>query len=229
MSRFVEDPDDPDHVFDLDEVEAVGRMRVEHRLAEQIPVDPERHERLVREEEAIEEPPDPPRAPRRLRWFLSLYALFVPLALLVRLVTTPWRDELRRRAQRREDRERALAVEAVLAADREVADAPDDADARMRRGLALLAVAETLRAEADFDACISLLEPIEDRKEQLGAAYQNRGAARLRMRLPKLAERDVRHRTELLGPLPRDPFVTSVEAYRALRIGLASLAGLDAD
>lgn len=226
MGRYVEDPDDPDHVIDLDEVDAVARARAE-RAADALPVEEARGERLRDEEMRATEVPAVarPSGPRSSAWILVLFALGLPFAVLVRVLTSPWRQALRHRARRRADRARTRALERAMAFEREAATEPPRLIAR---GLAWMDVGRTARAEAAFDAAVTAARTSKD-PNVLAAALQNRGVARAQMRLPKLAAADLAERARL-APAPRGMLRTRLlEGLMLVRIGLGAVAGLADD
>lgn len=227
MGRYVEDPLDPDHVVDLDEVDAIARMRAERALAA-MPIDEERRAALQALEAEAPEPAPAPAAPRRRSAapiVLALYALGMPFALLVRVLTIPWREALRARARRAADRARVRVIERARALATAAADTPEALNAR---GLAWLEAGDALRAELAFDASVRAAETTNARAA-LAAALQNRGIARARLGFRKLGAADARRRAALDVPLRTPLSVTLVEILQLLRIGLRVLAGLDED
>lgn len=228
MSPFVEDPDDPDHVIDTDEVDFVARARAERALAAD-PIDASHLARLIQEEAAapdIVSPAPAPASKRSFGWVLVLWVIGAPFAVAFRFVAMPWRRALHARALRRADRRRARGIENALRSEREAA--AGDARALLTCGLAWLAVSESARAERAFDAAVSASKDDPTSAAHL-AALQNRGVARARLKLPRLAARDAAERKRF-GPQPRRALGAHVrEGLMMLRIGLGTLAGLSDD
>lgn len=224
MSPFVEDPDDPDHVVDTGDVDFVARTRAERALAAD-PVDASHRARLIEEEAAAPELVSPAHAPtskRSFGWVLVLWALGAPFAVAFRVLSMPWRNALHARAARRADRLRASGIERAIRSERE---AGNDAQALLACGLAWLSVGETSRAERAFDAAVGVSKDDPTSAVHL-AAIQNRGVARARLKLPRLAARDAAERRRL-GPPPHRAIGADVrEGFMMLRVGLGTLAGL---
>lgn len=221
MARYAEDPDDPDHLIDRDELDALARARAE-RAVDALPLDEARREALAREESAAPDATAPTSRPRSAAPVLVIWALGLPLALLVRLVTLPFRSALRRALHRRADRARAAALEAAMSASRRAAQS-GRAEDWLASGLAWMEVGQAARAEAAFDAALGAADASEAIR---AAATRNRGVARVRMGLPKLGARDL-----AAAPAAPPPSATTTlrEAFLLARIGLTALAGLDPD
>jgi len=214
--------------FDIDEVDFVARRCAERALA-QDPLDPSRLARLGEEEAAapeIESPAPPPASKRSFGWVLVLWVIRAPFAVALRLFSMPWRGALRARALRRADRLRASGIERAIRFEREAA--ADDANALVACGLAWLAVGEMARGERAFDAAVAASKHDPMATVHL-AAIENRGVARARMKLPKLAALDAAERRRLGPPTRRARGAQLREGLVMLRIGLGTLAGLDDD
>jgi hypothetical protein len=148
---------------------------------------------------------DPPdgRHPPGFRLVWAAFVVLLPVALLVRLVTLPFRKRIQAATQRAFDRQRAAVLSGLIDASNALDASPDDADLRFARGLWALQAGFAALAERDFDAIVRRGNAGgETGKASPAIALHNRGVARAKMSLPRLAERD-RARAEALGLTPR--------------------------
>lgn len=221
MARYIEDPSDPDHVIDVDELDHVARQRTERAVAT-LPTDDGRRERLALEEAELPELPSANApGPRRSVWlvfaFIGLGLLF---AVMVRLATAPFRRPLTRWRARRADRARVRALESAMAKERQ-AERAQTAAAWLACGLAWSNVGRPARAESAFDAALRATNATGAMRE---AAMRNRGVVRSRMGLPKLGARDIA--TSRMR-VRRAAWTTLVEAALLAWFALQSIAGLE--
>ncbi|MCC6527961.1 MAG: hypothetical protein IT373_35270 [Polyangiaceae bacterium] len=174
-----------------------------------------------------------PEAPERMAGgarragcpFTLVLVALLPLALLVRLVTLPWRGRIAQASERAHELERARHLSRLLDASRALEAEPDDPDRRFARGLAALAAGRTALSERDFDASVEEAGAAGSGSVRLAAAHHNRGVARARLRLPRLAARDAARARDLglaIAPAPRGLRALLAVTWFAFR----ALAGL---
>jgi hypothetical protein len=168
--------------------------------------------------EADDAEDDAPRTAARAGWGMTALAAAVgALALVVRLLTMPFRARLHDRAKRRaNEARRALLCRALdLTERRGVA-------ASFERGCVLLQVGWTRHAERDFDRCVAEIEDAHATERdgvKLASALYDRGVCRLRLRKRKLADADMARAAEL-GLRPR---TSSFGTLRALFLVISGL------
>jgi hypothetical protein len=150
---------------------------------------------LTEQESALPDGNEPapaadPSKPGRIVTALSL-AVLLPLALLVLLATLPFRARVRAATRRKDDRKRAAALTAFLAASDASDAAPEDMDRRFERGGRALDVGFRALAERDFDAVVRGVEAGRaEGRVSLATALHSRGIARQWLSLPRLAAQD---------------------------------------
>jgi hypothetical protein len=176
-------------------------------LARELSFGAAEHEALLeaREQEAAADRA-PARRPKRALGSIVVLALVVAVpALVVRVISLPFRGRIEswrfaRRRQRRDHlREDALAATLRLAAN------PADADARHERALALLSLNEWVWADRDLGACLRDLEAGAPAKTSPGMVHYNRSVVRRWLRHPALAAADAARAVELGHQPPRMP------------------------
>lgn len=146
--------------------------------------------------------PDPPRGSFAIK---PLLFAMLPVALVLRLLTIPFRARLRARAARLRREARAERLREALALSASMGDRPhaiEAIEARYKRGFLLLSLGKPHGAERDFDACVRHLEAASSEGGQsngpsLPIALFNRGASRHRIGLQKLGAQDKARATEL--------------------------------
>lgn len=186
---------------------------------------PESRRAALGELEAGEPTPAPER-PRGRAAIVAAIVLVLPFALVVRLLTAPWRRRLREQAQERERRRgRAAIATAVEQCER----AADEPDALFRRGVALLAAGRHDAAELAFDACVGRLAAGEPATTRVALALHDRGVARRGLGLPRLAARDLQRAAELEPALagPRGASDRARAWAGLVRAMFRAVAGLD--
>jgi hypothetical protein len=153
-------------------------------------------------------------APRRGLVFrlviLAISIVFIPVGLVLRLLTTPFRARLRAAYERRVERESQRRLDVLEVACRRLDASPADLDALFDRGVALLAAGEPGQAEADFDACVHSLEDGAPARVELAIAVHRRALARRALGTRARMEEDLA-RARALGWRP--PFVRLLIAH----------------
>ncbi|MDP1922276.1 MAG: hypothetical protein Q8L14_38915 [Myxococcales bacterium] len=186
-------------------------------------------------ESLLEEEAELPRLPRERSGLfdtvtmVGAFLFVVPLALLARLLSLPFRRRIRERLEAASLEERASAAASL---ERELA-APEakgvTADAHFHRGLAFLKAGRWLEAEQEFDASVALFEAGETTNTvMLARALHNRSVARTLLHLPALAARDsdrARHLDASVGVTTRPRWISTLSVVARL---FREFAGLTA-